>query len=179
MHMVIAAAISDRLHLKWWFVSAWQSAEFWRNALGRPPCWTKTASLRTGARICTTTLCGIFWIIYLLLSITSSSCFGPVSQTFAGTHSMAPSASSHLRALPGEIKWKKWLNYLCWPLIKRYYVLTAWKESLENLHEIDVAISCWSVWWCLLCWRHLYPIYRGRVPSWNSKFSVFWVDNFL
>jgi len=74
------------------YVSTWQSAEFWRNALGRPPCWTKTASLSTGALICTPTLCGIFCIIYLLLSITSSSCFGPVSQTFAGTHSMAPSA---------------------------------------------------------------------------------------
>ena len=74
------------------FVSAWQSAEFWRNALGRPPCWTKTASLSTGALICTPTLCGIFWIIYLLLSITSTSFFGPVSQTFACTHSMAPSA---------------------------------------------------------------------------------------
>ena len=74
------------------FVSAWQSAEFWRNALGRPPCWKKTASLSTGALICTPTLCGIFWIIYLLLSITSTSFFGPVSQTFACTHSMAPSA---------------------------------------------------------------------------------------
>ena len=28
------------------------SAEFWRNALGDPLCWTKTASLRTGALIC-------------------------------------------------------------------------------------------------------------------------------
>ena len=27
--------------------------------------------------------------------------------------------SSHLRALPGEIKWKKWLNYLYWLLIRR------------------------------------------------------------
>ena len=73
-------------------VSAWQSAEFWRNALGRPPCWTKTASLSTGALICTPTLCGIFWIIYLLLSITSSRCFGSVSQMFAVTHFMTPSA---------------------------------------------------------------------------------------
>ena len=174
------------------FVSAWQSAEFWRNALGRPPCWTKTASLSTGALICTPTLCGIFWIIYLLLSITSNSFFGTVFkrlpahtpwlppllrlpwdfnfrsismyQTHLHTHfshlghaferlkhlfwfglskvqainsagyvfhdKLIIMPSSHLRALPGEIKWKKWLNYLYWLLIKRYYACLVEKQCL-------------------------------------------------
>ena len=38
--------------------------------------------------------------------------------------------SSHLRALPGEIKWKKWLNYLYWLLIKRYYACLVEKQCL-------------------------------------------------
>jgi len=38
--------------------------------------------------------------------------------------------SSHLRALHGEIKWEKWLNYLYWLLIKRYNACLVEKQCL-------------------------------------------------
>ena len=41
--------------------------------------------------------------------------------------------SSHLRALPGEIKWKKWLDYLYWLLIKRYYACLV-EKTMSLLH---------------------------------------------
>ena len=151
--------------------------------MGRPPYWTKTAGLRTGALMCTPTLYGIFLSFYLLHSITLSTSFGPISQTFAGTHYMATSAfafalrfqlseyqhppdpftpsfftfgtclwtfkililvrsiksssnkqwrlcfsrktNKHAQQSFASTNWwnkmKKWLNYLYWLLIKRYY----------------------------------------------------------
>ena len=158
------------------FVSAWQSAEFWRNALGRPPCWTKlqvwapehwsahqhfVASFESFI-CCFQSLQPVFLVQFLkrlpahtpwlppLLRLPWDFNFRSISmyQTHLHTHfshlghaferlkhlfwfglskvqainsagyafhdKLIIMPSSHVRALPGEIKWKKWLNYLYW-----------------------------------------------------------------
>ena len=90
--MVIAAAISDRLHLKWWICFSVTVSRVLAKCTGSSSVLNKNCKFEHRSTDCTPTLCGIFWIIYLLLSVTSTSFFGSVSQTFACIHSMAPSA---------------------------------------------------------------------------------------
>ena len=191
--MVIAAIISDRLHLKWWICFSVTVSRVLAKCTGSSSVLNKnckfehrSTDLHTNtlwhllnhlfaafnhfkqlfwssfSNVCRHTLHGslrfcvcleisTFGVstctrpIYTLIFSHLGHAFGRLKHLFWFSLSKVQAInragyvfhekliimhSSHLRVLPGEIKWEKWLNYLYWLLIKRYYACVVEKQCL-------------------------------------------------